>query len=275
MTGVILKTPEEVEAMAAAGRLLAEVFTLLDGLDLTGRSTLSVNDLVEEYITGPLQARPASKGQYGFAYALNASRNDVVCHGVPADDDILQSGDIVNLDITLEKGGWIVDSSKTYCVGPVTPAARRLVQVTHDALWQGIRAVRPGATLGDIGSAIQRHARLHGYGVVRDYCGHGIGRQMHEDPHVLHFGRPGTGLRLQEGMVFTIEPMLTQGSARVLPPENGWAVRTHDGKLSAQFEHTVAVTATGVRVLTLRPEEQARIQPASARPISRLTSGAL
>lgn len=258
MSGIILKTPEQIEAMAGAGRLLAGVFTLLDGLDLTGKSTLWVNDLVENHITRTLQARPASKGQYGFAYVLNASRNEVVCHGVPAADDILLDGDIVNLDITLEKNGWIADSSKTYCIGTVSPAARRLVKVTQDALWQGIRAVRPGATVGDIGNAIQRHARLHGYGVVREYCGHGIGEQMHEEPHILHFGRPGSGPRLEPGMVFTIEPMLTQGSARVLPPENGWAVRTRDGKLSAQFEHTVAVTADGVRVLTLRPEEGAR-----------------
>lgn len=259
MTGIILKTPDQIDAMAEAGRLLADVFTLLDRTDLTGHSTLWVNDLVDDYITTTLHARPASKGQYGFAYALNASRNAVVCHGVPAADDILQPGDIVNLDITLEKGGWIADSSKTYCIGTVSPAAARLVKVTQDALWQGIRAVRPGATLGDIGHAIQRHARLHGYGVVREYCGHGIGQQMHEAPHVLHYGRAGAGQRLREGMVFTIEPMLNQGSARVLPPENGWAVRTRDGSLSAQFEHTVAVTATGVRVLTLRPDEAGRI----------------
>lgn len=250
------KRPEEIALLAESGRLLAEVFGRLDRLNLIGMSTLQVNELVDDLIVNGLGARAASKGQYGYAYALNASPNHVVCHGVPCATDILQNGDIVNFDITLEKNGYIADSSKTYLVGEVPLAARRLVQVAHEAMWKGIRAVRPGATLGDVGHAIERHARRSGYSVVREYCGHGIGRQMHEPPQVLHWGRPRTGLVLREGMVFTIEPMINQGRHTVRTEEDGWTVVTRDGKLSAQFEHTVAVTGSGVRVLTLRAEEK-------------------
>lgn len=249
------KTPAEVELLAESGRLLASVFAHLDGRPLAGLTTLQVNDLVEAFIVGQLEARPASKGQYGYGFALNSSRNNVVCHGVPSRDDVLQDGDIVNFDITLEKGGYIADSSKTFLIGNVAPTAKRLVRTTYEALWKGIRAVRPGARLGDIGSAIERHAKQNGYSVVREYCGHGIGREMHEAPQVLHFGQPGTGLTLREGMVFTIEPMLNQGRRTVRTEDDGWTVVTADGKLSAQFEHTVAVTRDGVRVLTLRPDE--------------------
>lgn len=256
MSSTIIKQPEEIALMAEAGKLLAQVFTHLDQLNLIGMSTMQVNDVVDHYITQDLQARPASKGQYGYAYALNASRNHVVCHGVPSPTEILQNGDIVNFDITLEKHGFIADSSKTYLVGEVAPAAKRLVQVTYEALWKGIKAVRPGARLGDIGFAIESHARKHGYTVVREYCGHGIGREMHEAPEVLHWGKPRTGLTLREGMVFTIEPMINQGKAAVDTEDDGWSVVTVDGKLSAQFEHTVAVTKEGVRVLTLRPDEK-------------------
>jgi len=250
------KRPEEIELMAESGRLLASVFAHLDKLELIGMSTMAVNDLVERLIVDDLQSRPASKGQYGYAYALNSSRNQVVCHGVPSPNELLQSGDIVNFDITLEKNGYIADSSKTYLVGEVAPLARRLVQVTYEAMWKGIKAVRPGARLGDVGHAIERHARRNGYTVVREYCGHGIGREMHEPPQVLHFGKPQTGLVLQEGMVFTIEPMLNQGRRSVVTEDDGWTVVTRDGQLSAQFEHTVAVTRNGVRVLTLRADER-------------------
>ena len=181
------KRPEEIALMAAAGQLLAGVFTYLDTFELIGMSTMQVNDLVDAHIVGVLHARPASKGQYGYAYALNASRNSVVCHGVPSRDDVLGDGDIVNFDITLEKDGYIADSSKTYLVGAVDPQAQRLVQVTYEAMWKGIKAVRPGNRLGDIGHAIELHARRNGYTVVREYCGHGIGQQMHEPPQVLHW----------------------------------------------------------------------------------------
>ena len=252
------KTPEEIELMAEAGRLLASVFTRLDGLTLAGMTTLEVNDRVEAFITDELQARPASNGQYGYGFVLNCSINEVVCHGVPSKDEILKDGDIVNLDITLEKHGFIADSSKTYLIGNVGPAARKLVRTTYEALWKGIRVVKPGATLGDIGHAIEQHTKRSGYSVVRDYCGHGIGREMHEEPQVPHFGKAGSGMTLKEGMTFTIEPMLNQGVRSVRTRDDGWTVVTADGRLSAQFEHTVAVTKTGVRVLTLRPDEVAR-----------------
>jgi len=252
----MIKEPHELALMAESGRLLASVFEMLDRIALIGLSTLQIDQLVEEFIVQGLQARPASKGQYGYGFVLNSSVNEVVCHGVPSQSDVLHDGDIVNLDITLEKNGYIADSSKTYLVGEVSPAARRLVQTTYDAMWLGIQSVRPGARLGDIGAAIERHAKRNGYSVVREYCGHGIGREMHEDPQILHFGRPGTGLTLREGMTFTIEPMLNRGRRSIKTEDDGWTVVTTDGSLSAQFEHTVAVTASGVSVLTLRPDEQ-------------------
>ena len=228
-----------------------------DTLSLAGMSTMAVNDRVEAFIVNDLNSRPASKGQYGYGFVLNCSINAVVCHGVPSETEILKDGDIVNLDITLEKNGFIADSSKTYMIGNVPAAAKRLVRTTYEAMWKGIRAVKPGATLGDVGHAIETHAKKAGYSVVRDYCGHGIGREMHEDPQVLHFGKPGKGLTLREGMTFTIEPMINQGRAGVETGDDGWTVTTIDGKLSAQFEHTVAVTKDGVRVLTLRADEKA------------------
>lgn len=249
------KEPRELALLAESGRLLASVFELLDRISLAGMSTLQVNDRVERFIVDDLQARPASKGQYGYGFVLNSSVNDVVCHGIPSSSTVLRDGDIVNFDITLEKNGYIADSSKTYLVGDVQPAARKLVQTTFEAMWLGIRAVRPGARTGDIGWAIERHAKRNGYSVVHDYCGHGIGREMHEEPQILHFGKPGTGLMLREGMVFTIEPMLNRGRRAVKTEADGWTVVTRDGSLSAQFEHTVAVTASGVSVLTLRADE--------------------
>ncbi|HEX7854511.1 MAG TPA: type I methionyl aminopeptidase [Sphingobium sp.] len=250
------KQPQELALLAEAGRLLASVFEMLDRTPLIGMSTLQIDEMVERFIVHDLQARPASKGQYGYGFVLNSSVNHVVCHGVPSPSDVLQDGDIVNLDITLEKNGYIADSSKTYLVGTVGPVGRKLVQTTYEALWMGIRAVRPGARLGDIGWAIERHAKRNGYSVVHEYCGHGIGREMHEEPQILHFGKPGTGLPFREGMVFTIEPMLNRGRRTVRTEDDGWTVVTRDGSLSAQFEHTVAVTATGVSVLTLRHDEQ-------------------
>lgn len=251
----MVKTADELARMRVSGRMLASVFQMLDGQALVGMSTLEVNDLVEAFITGNLGARPASKGQYGFAYALNCSINQVVCHGVPDPGEILRDGDLVNFDITLEKDGFIADSSKTYLLGNASPAARRLVRVAREAMWRGIGQVRPGAHLGDIGFAIERHAKRNGYSVVREFCGHGIGREMHEEPQILHFGRPGTGMKLREGMVFTIEPMVNQGSRKIFLAADGWTVATRDGKLSAQFEHTVAVTSSGAEILTLRNDE--------------------
>lgn len=255
---VTLKSPEQLAIMREAGRLLAQVFTYLDQWVEAGISTMQINDIVERYIIDQLEARPASKGQYGYRFALNSSVNHVVCHGVPSANQRLKRGDIVNLDITLEKGGYIADSSKMYMVGEVAPFVRRLVVQSYEAMWKGIATVRPGATLGDVGNAIQKHAQQCGYTVVREYCGHGIGTQMHEPPQVLHFGRAGDGLELEEGMTFTIEPMINQGKAKVKTKKDGWTVVTADRKLSAQWEHTVAVTSDGVEVLTLRQEEDCR-----------------
>ena len=257
MSEIKLKNPQELALMRQSGKLLAQVFAYLDLHIKAGLSTMQVNDLTERYIVDQLAARPASKGQYGFKYVLNSSVNHVVCHGVPSETQILRAGDIVNIDITLEKGGFIADSSKMYLIGEVTPEARTLVDKTYEAMWEGIKVVKPGATLGDVGYAIQRHAERNGYSVVRDYCGHGIGREMHEAPEVMHVGSRGKGLVLREGMTFTIEPMINQGKARVKTKQDGWTVVTCDKQLSAQWEHTIAVTANGYEVLTLRDEERA------------------
>ena len=256
MAEIILKTPEELEIMRKSGRLLASVFDYLDKNITVGTSTMGINDLAERYIIDQLGARPASKGQYGYEYSLNTSVNNVVCHGIPSDSQILKSGDIVNVDITLEQGGFIADSSKMYMIGEISPLAKRLVDRTYEAMWTGIRVVKPGATLGDVGHAIQTYAEKNGYSIVREYCGHGIGREMHEAPEVLHYGIQGKGVTLKEGMTFTIEPMINQGKAKVKTKNDGWTVVTNDKKLSAQWEHTIAVTADGYEVLTIRDDEQ-------------------
>ncbi len=241
--------------MRESGRLLASVFHALDKEIQAGMTTMEVNDFVDAFITDTLQARPASKGQYGYEYVLNSSVNEVVCHGVPSVAKKLREGDIVNVDITLEKNGFIADSSKMYCIGKVSPIAKKLVDTTYEAMWKGIEIVKPGATLGDIGHAIQSHVEKEGFSVVRDYCGHGIGREMHEEPQVVHYGRKGTGMHLVPGMTFTIEPMINQGTYKTKQKKDGWTVVTRDKKLSAQWEHTILVTETGFEVLTLRDEE--------------------
>tara|TARA_Y100001001_G_C8001411_1_gene306432 strand:- start:673 stop:1449 length:777 start_codon:yes stop_codon:yes gene_type:complete len=250
-----IKNTDELQIMRESGRKLAAVFAHLDQYMQVGISTMDINHLAERYIVDQLDARPASKGQYNYPYVLNTSVNQVVCHGIPSATQKLRSGDIVNVDITLEQGGFIADSSKMYLIGEVHPLARQLVDKTYQAMWKGIQTVKPGATLGDIGHAIQSYAEKQGYSVVREYCGHGIGREMHEEPQVLHVGQPGRGLVLKEGMTFTVEPMINQGQAKVKVKKDGWTVVTRDRKLSAQWEHTVAVTATGYEVLTLRAEE--------------------
>lgn len=258
MSEVILKNPEQLALMRRAGQLLAQVFADLDGFIRTGVTTMQINDRAEAFIVETLKARPASKGQYGFPYSLNTSVDQVVCHGMPKVDEVLQEGSIINVDITLEQGGYIADSSKMYRIGAISEEARRLVDTTYEALWKGIEQVRPGATLGDIGHAIQQFAEAAGYSVVREYCGHGIGRQMHEAPQVLHYGQRGMGPKLKPGMVFTIEPMINQGARGTRTLKDGWTVITRDGGLSAQWEHTVAVTEQGYEVLTLRAEEGRR-----------------
>ena len=255
MSELTIKNTDELQIMRESGRKLAAVFAHLDQYMQVGISTMDINHLAERYIVDQLDARPASKGQYNYPYVLNTSVNQVVCHGIPSATQKLRSGDIVNVDITLEQGGFIADSSKMYLIGEVHPLTRQLVDKTYQAMWKGIQTVKPGATLGDIGHAIQSYAEKQGYSVVREYCGHGIGREMHEEPQVLHVGQPGRGLVLKEGMTFTVEPMINQGQAKVKVKKDGWTVVTRDRKLSAQWEHTVAVTATGYEVLTLRAEE--------------------
>ena len=255
MTRGMIKTTTEITLMREAGRLLAQVFKVLDEEIRVGMTTMEVNDFVEHYIVNELKARPASKGQYDYPYVLNISLNEVICHGMPSNARRLKNGDIFNVDITLEKDGYIADSSKMYVLGPVLPIARQLVDTTYEALWKGIEVVRPGATLGDIGAAIQQHAESRGFSVVREYCGHGIGKEMHEEPQVLHYGCPGKGMLLKEGMIFTIEPMINQGTYKTKTKKDNWTVVTRDKKLSAQWEHTILVTAGGYEVLTLRDEE--------------------
>ncbi len=253
---VKIKSAEEIALMRRAGQLLAQVFQMLDTYVRPGISTMDINDTVEAFIVNELKSRPASKGQYGYQYVLNSSINEVVCHGVPSANEVIKSTDIINLDITLEKDGYIADSSKMYVMPQAPAQAQKLADVTYLAMCQGIKQVKPGATLGDIGHAIQQYAQSFGYSIVRDYCGHGIGQEMHEEPQVLHYGKPNQGLKLKAGMVFTIEPMVNQGTEKIKLKKDGWTVVTRDKKLSAQSEHTILVTSTGYEVLTLRHDEQ-------------------
>ncbi len=241
--------------MRESGQLLARVFSELDTFLVPGVSTMQINDRVEKFIVDVLHARPASKGQYDYEFVLNCSPNNVVCHGMPSETAIVGPSDIINIDITLEKNGFISDSSKMYLMEGASARARKLVATTYQAMIEGIRQVKPGATLGDIGYAIQLFAEAAGYSVVREYCGHGIGREMHEAPNVLHYGNKGVGLTLEPGMTFTVEPMINEGSFDTVTQSDGWTVVTKDGRLSAQWEHTVLVTQTGYEVLTIREGE--------------------
>ena len=242
--------------MRVAGRLAAEVLEMIGDHVEPGVSTGQLDRICHDYITGQQGAVPAPLNYRGFPRSICTSVNHVVCHGIPSEGKILKSGDILNIDITVIKDGWHGDTSKMFCVGKVAEHARRLIRVTQECLYKGIGAVRPGATLGDIGHVIQRHGEAHNYGIVQGYCGHGIGRKFHEEPQVLHYGEAGAGTRLQEGMTFTIEPMLNAGSHHTrLSRKDGWTVTTKDRRLSAQWEHTLAVTADGVEVLTLRSDE--------------------
>lgn len=256
MSKVTIKTADEIARMAVAGRLAARVLEALEAFIVPGITTMDIDAFCERYIVETLDAIPGSKGQYGYPYTVNTSVNHVVCHGWPSASEVLKECDIVNVDVTVIKNGYYGDTSRMYAVGRISEDAKRLVRVTRECLYDAIRVVRPGATLGDVGHAIQTHAERMGYSVVLEFCGHGIGRQMHESPQVLHVGRPGQGLRLEPGMTFTIEPMINQGRRQVRTLADGWTVITRDGSLSAQFEHTVLVTETGFRVLTLREEER-------------------
>lgn len=210
----MIKSAEEIQRMSVAGALTAKVLEALDEVVRPGISTAEIDRFCERYIVDTLAAIPGSKGQYGYPFTVNTSVNEVVCHGWPSAQQILRDGDIVNVDVTVIKDGYFGDSSKMYRVGAIDRQAQKLLDVTRECLYRAIRVVRPDATLGDIGHAIQSHAEANGYSVVREYCGHGIGRKMHEAPQVLHFGRAGAGARLKAGMTFTIEPMINQGGTR-------------------------------------------------------------
>ena len=252
---ITLKTPEEIEAMREAGRLAAEVLEMIGEHVQPGVSTETLDRLCHDHIVNVQGAIPACLGYRGYPKSICTSVNHVVCHGIPSEKKVLKKGDIINIDVTVIKDGWHGDTSKMYFVGEPSPLAKRLVEVTRECMVRGIQMVRPGVTLGDIGHAIQQYAEGERFSVVREYCGHGIGKVFHEEPQVLHYGRAGTGLALEEGMVFTIEPMINAGKAATkLLPDN-WTAVTKDHKLSAQWEHTIAVTANGFDVLTLRGEE--------------------
>jgi len=253
---VKLKTPEEQEKLRVAGRLAADVLDMIGEHIRVGVTTDQLDAICHDFIVNVQKCIPANVGYRGFPKTVCTSVNHVVCHGIP-NDKVLKHGDILNIDVAIIKDGFHGDTSRMYYVGTPPVLAQRLTTVCREAMFKGIAAVRPGARLGDVGHAIQQHTEAAGYSVVREYCGHGIGRVYHEDPQVLHYGQPGTGLELQAGMVFTIEPMINAGKrhTRLLP--DGWTVVTKDHSLSAQWEHMVLVTPTGGEVLTRGAVERA------------------
>jgi methionyl aminopeptidase len=245
-----LKNDKDIAKMRVAGRLAAEVLEMIGEYVQPGVSTEELDRRCNEYIRKVQKATPANVGYHGFPKTLCTSVNGVVCHGIPSEQEILKDGDIINIDVTVIKDGWHGDTSRMYFAGTPSPEAKRLVDITFDAMMAGIRVVKPGARLGDVGHAIQTLAEKNGFSVVREYCGHGIGRVYHEDPQVLHYGRPNTGLLLKEGMTFTVEPMLNAGEPDVDQLDDGWTVVTADKSLSAQWEHMIAVTRDGFEILT-------------------------
>lgn len=242
--------------MRIAGRLAADVLDMIGAHVQAGITTDELDRICHDYIVNEQDAIPAPLNYRGFPKSICTSVNQVVCHGIPSDKK-LKNGDLINIDITVIKDGFHGDTSRMFAVGVPAPHAERLAKVTHDAMWLGIDCVRPGARLGDIGAAIQAFAEQERYSVVREYCGHGIGRIFHEDPQVLHYGTPNTGMEIVEGMTFTIEPMLNAGKRHVKLLGDGWTVMTKDRSLSAQWEHTILVTADGFEVLTLGAAERA------------------
>ena len=246
---VQIKTKEEIEAMKPACRHAADALVMVEPHIRAGITTDEINDLVHDF-TIKAGATPAPLNYHGFPKSVCTSVNHVVCHGIPSDRK-LKDGDIINVDVTSIIDGWHGDTSKTFFVGKPKVRAKKVVEVAHQALELGIAVVKPGATLGDIGHAIQSYVEGEKCSVVREYCGHGIGRTFHEEPQILHFGKPGEGIRLEPGMVFTIEPMVNIGRASVKLLNDHWTVVTRDKSLSAQFEHTIAVTEEGCEILTL------------------------
>lgn len=252
---IIIKTPDEIEKMRVAGRLAAEVLEMIQAHVVPGITTAQLDQLCHDYIVNVQEAIPAPLNYHGFPKSICTSVNQQVCHGIPCEKK-LKSGDIVNVDITVIKDEYHGDTSMMFCVGDVSNHARRLVKIAQESMYLGIEQVRPGATLGDIGFAIQQHAESNRYSVVREFCGHGIGKKFHEDPQVLHYGKPSTGDVLTEGMIITIEPMINLGKRHVKVLSDGWTAVTKDRSLSAQWEHTVLVTSSGYEILTLRKEEK-------------------
>ncbi|MCT2195629.1 type I methionyl aminopeptidase [Paenibacillus sp. p3-SID1389] len=245
---IILKSPREIEEMKRANQIVADCHREVAKMIQPGVTTKEINDFVVRHIT-KLGGKQFTKGYNGFPAETCASVNDVVAHGFPSDRP-LQNGDLLKLDIVAEADGWFGDSCWCYAVGQVSPEAEKLMRVTKECLELGIAQAIPGNRLGDVTSAIQKHAEANGYSVVRDLLGHGIGRSLHEEPNFEHVGVAGKGIRLKEGMVFTIEPMINEGTFRIMIDDDGWTARTADGKLSAQFEHTIALTADGPLILT-------------------------
>ncbi|MHB8744641.1 MAG: type I methionyl aminopeptidase [Sulfuricaulis sp.] len=249
---VTIKSLAEIEKMRVAGRLAAELLRMIKPHVKAGITTGELDRLCHDYIVNVQQAIPAPLNYKGFPRSICTSVNHQVCHGIPGDKK-LKNGDIVNIDVTVIKDSYHGDTSKMFFVGEPSIQAKRLVQITHECMLKGIEMVRPGTRLGDIGHVIQQHAEAHGFSVVREYCGHGIGREFHEDPQVLHYGHAGTGMELQPGMTFTVEPMINAGKKEIkLLPDN-WTVVTRDHSLSAQWEHTVLVTQAGYEILTIIP----------------------
>jgi methionyl aminopeptidase len=250
-----LLTPQEIEKMRAVGRLAARQLEMIEEHVEPGITTGELDRICHEYTVEQQQAIPAPLNYRGFPKSICTSVNHVVCHGIPSDDKVLKDGDIINIDVTLIKDGYHGDTSKTFFVGKPSVLAERLVTVTRQCLYKGIRTVRPGARLGDIGHAIQILAEKNRFSVVREYCGHGIGKLFHDEPQVLHYGRRDTGVELKPGMAFTIEPMINAGKAAVRLLPDDWTVVTRDHKLTAQWEHTILVTETGYEILTHRADD--------------------
>jgi methionyl aminopeptidase len=253
--GIGSKSAEEIEGMRVAGRLASEVLDFITPHVKPGVTTGRLDELCHDYMlnvqgTIPAPLNYAPPGHRPYPKSICTSVNHQVCHGVPG-DKVLRNGDIVNIDITVIKDGWHGDTSRMFYVGEPTVQARRLCETTYECMWKGIEQVKPGATLGDIGAAIQRHAESKGYSVVREFCGHGIGRRFHEEPQILHYGRPGHGMKLTPGMTFTIEPMINAGKRDIRQLADGWTIVTADHSLSAQWEHTVLVTDDGYEILTV------------------------
>ena len=248
---MVILSAKEIDKMRIAGRFAAELLDHLGGMLKPGITTQALNDEAEK-LTQARKAKSAPLGYHGFPRSICTSVNDVVCHGIPSKEHVLKDGDIINIDVTPIVDGYYGDTSRTFFVGKPTPQAKALVDVTLECLKIGIKEVAPGKRVGDIGAAIQEHAESFGYGVVRDFVGHGIGREFHIDPQVPHYGRRGTGPRLKPGMAFTIEPMINQGDWRTVVLEDDWTAVTVDGGLSAQFEHTLVVTKDGFEIMTLK-----------------------